>query len=51
MLPPIGGIAFLLLAGRLPGVPTPRDTTRRLTGGWAFLLAFPLSAALSALQW
>jgi hypothetical protein len=41
---PVGAIAFLLLSGRTPGLPTPKDLTRRLTGGWAFLLALALIA-------
>ena len=35
---PIGSLAFLLLGGPL-GVLRPRDLNRRLTGGWAFLIA------------
>jgi hypothetical protein len=35
---PVGLLAFLLLGGPL-GVGRPRNPARRLTGGWAFLLA------------
>jgi hypothetical protein len=35
---PIGSVAFLLLGGPL-GLWRPKDPGRRLTGGWAFLLA------------
>jgi hypothetical protein len=38
LLTPVGVPAFLLLAGPTPGLPEPRDSARRLTGGWAFLL-------------
>ena len=36
---PVGGIAYTVLAGPTLGVPRPRRIERRLTGGWAFLLA------------
>ncbi|MGY1842940.1 hypothetical protein [Modestobacter sp. SYSU DS0875] len=39
---PVGSLAFLLLAGPFPGLPAPRPGTRRLTGGWAFLLSLLL---------
>lgn len=51
LLPPVGGIAFLLLSGPTPGVPGPRPPGRRLTGGWAFLLALPLAAVLTPYRW
>ena len=35
---PLGSVAFLLVGGPL-GLWRPKDLTRRLTGGWAFLLA------------
>lgn len=35
---PVGAVAFLVLSGPTPVVPAPRVPTRRLTGGWAFLL-------------
>ena len=34
---PLGSVAFLLLGGPL-GLWRPRDLSRRLTGGWAFLI-------------
>lgn len=43
--PPVGFLGFLLLGGLLS--PRPSVPGRRLTGGWAFLLAFFVSAALS----
>jgi hypothetical protein len=39
---PLGALAFLLLSGPTPPLPAPRDRARRLTGGWAFLLALAL---------
>lgn len=39
LMVPIGAPAFLLLSGPTPGLPAPRRPGRRLTGGWAFLLA------------
>jgi hypothetical protein len=39
---PFGPLAFLLLGGPTPGLPRPADENRRLTGGWAFLLAILL---------
>jgi hypothetical protein len=47
-LPPVGSIAFVLFSGPTPLLPTPRDPTRRLSGGWAFLLAIALLAMLNA---
>lgn len=38
---PFGAMAYVLLGGPL-GLPRPRNPHRRLTGGWAFLLAFVL---------
>ncbi|MGY2082109.1 hypothetical protein [Modestobacter sp. SYSU DS0657] len=43
---PVGSLAFLLLSGPFPGLPAPRPGTRRLTGGWAFLLSLVLGSAL-----
>lgn len=51
LLPPVGGIVFLLLSGPTPGIPAPRNHHRRLTGGWAFLLSLPLGQALSPFRW
>lgn len=45
--PPLGVLAFLLLSGPTPLLPAPRSTARRLTGGWAFLLAVVISSAHS----
>lgn len=41
-LTPVGAMAYLLLAGPTTLVRAPRDPSRRLTGGWAFLLALVL---------
>jgi hypothetical protein len=40
---PLGSVAYLLLGGPI-GVARPRTGHRRLTGGWAFLLAWVLFA-------
>jgi hypothetical protein len=40
----VGAVAFLVLSGPTPGLPEPHRPQRRLTGGWAFLLALPLAA-------
>jgi hypothetical protein len=45
--PPVGSIVLLLLSGPTPGLPRPRWTNRRLTGGWAFLLALALQGIFS----
>ena len=44
---PVGSIVFLVLSGPTAGLPGPRDTRRRLTGGWAFLLSVLLGSALA----
>jgi len=46
-LPPIGPIAYLVLGGptRIGG--EPRDRSRRLTGGWAFLIVLVLQGAFN----
>ncbi len=44
---PLGSVAYLLLGGPL-GVGRPRPGQRRLTGGWAFLLALVLSGGSRA---
>jgi len=43
---PLGALAFAVLSGPAPGLPTPKPGARRLTGGWAFLLMAALSAVL-----
>lgn len=43
---PVGVPAFLILSGPAPPLPAPRKGARRLTGGWAFLLAGVVSSAL-----
>ena len=48
MAGPVGVVAYLLLAGPVPLVPAPRSAARRLTGGWAFLLALVLSSVAGA---
>lgn len=44
---PIGPPAFLVLSGPTPGVPAPRPTRRRLTGGWALLLTLLMASILT----
>ena len=39
-------IVCLLLSGPTPALPAPRNPTRRLTGGWAFLLSLVLPHTL-----
>lgn len=45
---PIGLAAFLLLSGPTGVLPAPREPRRRLTGGWALLLALLVSAVSDA---
>lgn len=45
---PVGSIAFLVLGGPTSMVSEPRDTSRRLTGGWAFLLTALIGGAAGA---
>lgn len=45
---PVGGVAFLVLGGPTSLASPPSDTSRRLTGGWAFLLTALVSAAARA---
>ena len=44
LLTPVGVPAFLLFGG-ITGLAPPRPGHRRLTGGWAFLLALALGGA------
>ena len=44
---PLGAVAYLLLGGPL-GIWRPRDLQRRLTGGWAFLIAMVLFGGANA---
>lgn len=45
---PVGMVAFLLLSGSTPLLDTPAERHRRLTGGWAFLLAGLLGGGILA---
>lgn len=45
---PLTAVAYLVLAGPTSLVSAPRKGTRRLTGGWAFLIASVISTALGA---
>lgn len=45
---PVVMVVYLLLAGPTSAVPPPRDTSRRLTGGWAFLISVVVGSALTA---
>ncbi|WP_344153672.1 hypothetical protein [Nocardioides koreensis] len=47
---PLGMAAYLLLAGPTPLVPAPRNPARRLTGGWAFLLAAAISSVADSIR-
>lgn len=53
LLPPVGSVAFLLLSGPTPGLPSPRNPRRRLTGGGgvAFLLSLLLMPLLGSVRW
>lgn len=44
---PFALILFLVLSGPTPALPAPRNPTRRLTGGWAFLLSLVLPHTLA----
>jgi hypothetical protein len=46
-VPVVGTMAMLLLSGPTPGLPAPRATARRLTGGWAFVLSAVVAGVLS----
>ena len=41
-------LAFLLLGGPTSIVPAPQDRTRRLTGGWAFLISLVVGSAVAS---
>lgn len=45
---PVVMVAYLLVGGPTSAVPPPRDPSRRLTGGWAFLISVVLGSALTA---
>jgi hypothetical protein len=47
VMTPVGTLAYLVLAGPTTLVAAPRDRSRRLTGGWAFLLALVVGSAVS----
>jgi hypothetical protein len=47
---PVGVAAFLLASGPVPGLPTPSNPDRRLTGGWSFLLMLVVTS-LSFTMW
>lgn len=46
---PLGILAFLVLGGPTGLSRPPRDETRRLTGGWAFLLTFVVSSIVASI--
>jgi hypothetical protein len=46
VLTPVGAIAYLLLAGPTALLRPPRDPSKRLTGGWALLIALLLGTGL-----
>ena len=46
---PLTAMVFLVLGGAISRLPA-HDTTRRLTGGWAFLLAGAIAAVLSGVS-
>lgn len=43
LVPPLGAVAFLLLSGRTGRWP-PRQPEKKLTGGWAFLIALAVNS-------
>lgn len=49
-LPPFLAL-FVLLSGPVPGLPPPRRPLRRLTGGWAFLIAVVLFGGTTSFVW
>lgn len=46
-VPIVGTALMLLLSGPTPGLPAPRATAWRLTGGWAFVLSAVVAGVLS----
>lgn len=48
LTPPLGPLLFLALSGLTPGLPTPKRVSRRLTGGWAFLIGAIIGGGPSA---
>lgn len=48
MAPPVGIVLFLLLSGRTGCLP-PRRPEGKLTGGWAFLIAFAVNSVTQTL--
>ena len=44
---PVGTLAFALLSGPTPLVPSPRIDARRLTGGWAFIIMLVFGAMIT----
>ena len=44
---PVGTLAFAMLSGPTPLVPSPRNSSRRLTGGWAFIIMLVVGAQIS----
>ncbi len=48
LTPPLGPVLFLALSGPTPGLPAPKRVTRRLTGGWAFLIGLVIGGGQSS---
>jgi hypothetical protein len=48
VMTPVGAVAYLLLAGPTTLVRAPRDPSKRLTGGWAFVLALFLASVFGS---
>ena len=46
----VGAAVFLLLSGPAPGLPAPREGSRRLTGGWAFLVSAVLGTGTTSVM-
>lgn len=51
IVPPLGPVVFLVLSGPTRHLPPPRNTARRLTGGWAFVIALILGSGESVWWW